>query len=88
MKARTPSCSFDELKKVGSIPVHLGDHLVSHVEPQRFSNGSYGLSFNGRVRLPLPDGGIADCQCCLFLSVIGSHDAEVDGTSQKKKGGP
>lgn len=87
LSARAPSCSFDERKNAGPLPVCLGDHLVCHVEPRRFSNDSYGLSFIGRVRIPLPDGGIAECQCCLFLSVIGSHDADVDGPSQKKRRG-
>jgi hypothetical protein len=54
--SRKPSCSFDELKEAGSLPIRLGDHLVGHVEPRRFSNGSYGLSFNGLVTIPLPDG--------------------------------
>jgi hypothetical protein len=88
MKARKPSCSFDELKEAGSLPVRLGDHLVCHLEPRRFSKGSYGLSFNGVVTISLPDGGVAKCQCCLFLSVMGSHDADVDGPSSKKKGRP
>lgn len=79
--ARTPSCSFDELKEAGSLPIRLGDQVVCHVEPRRFSTGTYGLSFNGMVRISLPDGGVANCQCSMILSVIGSNDADVDGPS-------
>ena len=81
LSARKPSCSFDELKAAGSLPVRLGDHLVRHVEPRCFSKGSYGLSFTGRITISLPDGGVANCQCCLTLTVIGSNDADVDGPS-------
>jgi hypothetical protein len=81
MKARTPSCSFDELKAADSLPIRLGDQLVCHVEPRRFSTGTYGLSFNGMAKISLPDGGVANCQCSMILVVIGSRDSDVDRPS-------
>jgi hypothetical protein len=73
MKNRSPSCSFDELMQTGPLTVTLGTTVVGELLPRRFTTGSYGYGLNGKVAVPLLNGGTALMQASMCLNVIGSR---------------
>lgn len=74
-KDKGPSCSLAELSKLGPQPLKIGDHVIGYVNPREFSTGSYGLSFTGKMVLPLPDNKSANLQIACNCTVIGSKNA-------------
>ena len=46
--------------------------LAFTVSPKKFSTGSYGWSYNGKLNVSLPDGKLVRVQASVNLVVIGS----------------
>jgi hypothetical protein len=74
--ATQPSCTFEELQSLGVLALCFGEHKIGDIEPKVFSTGSYGLGFNGPASIPLPDGGVAECQCSINIVVKNSKNAD------------
>ncbi len=66
---KSPSCTFAELAELKSLPVQIGDVVVGHVVPKRFSTGSYGLGLGGPVTFQLPGGKLAECSGSINITV-------------------
>ena len=73
--AARPSCTFEELQALGVLSLCFGDHKIGDMEAKVFSTGSYGLGFNGPAHIPLPGGGVAECQCSVNIVVKNSKNA-------------
>lgn len=69
---KPPSCTFEELAKLGPQPLKIGDQVIGQVEVKEFKTKSYGLSFTGKGLIPLPENKVARCQCSVNLIVINS----------------
>jgi hypothetical protein len=69
-----PSCTFEQLQLLGVLTLSFGDHKIGEIEPKIFSTGSYGLGFSGPATIPLPDGGVAECQCSINIVVKNSKN--------------
>lgn len=71
---KTPSITLDELQEGVPVPLPLriGDTVVGYVTARRFSSGSYGIGFNGKVFLPLANGKVAELQVGLNATILHS----------------
>lgn len=74
-KKKAPSCTFEELSKLGIQAVKVGDVAIGQVVPKTFSTGSYGLGYAGPLVLQLPDGKVAECQVSINITVKHSKAA-------------
>jgi len=74
--AKKPSCTFEQLQKLGPQELRLGNQLLGTALPRSFASGSYGYGLTGPLVIQLPDGGIAEVQAAVSLTVKYSKPAE------------
>jgi hypothetical protein len=67
--AKSANCTLESVLATGPLPVTIGGIVVGNVCPKQFSTGSFGFGLNGPVQIPLKDGGFADCQLGLNVTV-------------------